>query len=258
MTRLFYSLARSRMAQEEEGIVAILTFLFIATIGIVALFALWGLSYTSGAYTTLYGATQAAAYSAASEVTFAPGDSTIQQLPFQCNSTPNCTSGATAQAAKALLGAALAPTGGGAIGVAGPYGLHYPGGGEPGSVRLLDAAGNQMDGILAFEIQIPPGAAAQLDPDCNGSVIDANGESSIRTCWANPFPDFGVQDQNYVSGVVVVAETVIPFVPLCSGRNWSIGSLSVDLCPMVRLRVSVAARSGQQQAFGGTNEPLQP
>lgn len=258
MLSLCRTLVRSRLAQEEDGIVALLTFLFIMTIGVVVLFTLWGLSYTSGAYTTLYGATQAAAYSAASEVTFAPSNSTIQQLPFQCNSTPNCTSGRTAEAAKALLRVALAPTSGGAIGEDGPYGLHYPGGSELGSVRLLDENGNQMDGVLAYEIQIPPGAAAQLDPNCNGSAFDEGGESVIRTCWANPFPDFGVQDENYVSGVVVVAEAFVPFIPACDGRNWSIGNLSINLCPVVRIRTSVAARSGQQQPFGGTNEPLRP
>lgn len=246
----------SRLVKEEEGIVALLTFLFMMTIGIIVLFTLWGLAYTSGAYTTLYGATQAAAYAAASEVRFVPEGGTTSQLPFQCSSTPHCTSGRTSETAKQLLAAALerGPANSGLIRRDGPYGLSYP-----GTVRLLDENGNGMDGVLAYEVQIPPGAAAELDPACGGSVIDPeNGSRTIRTCWVNPFPDFGVQDQNYVSGVVVIAEATIPFVPTCDGLNWSIGDLNVNLCPRVRIRASVPARSGQQQSFSGTNEPFAP
>lgn len=238
----------------EEGVVALLTLIFMMFIGFTSLTILWGLSYTSGAYTTLYGATQAAAYSAASQVDF--GGAGLAQPPFDCGtnwssslagSPPSCVDGKTAEAARGLLRAQLPCSGG-------PYGLRYcPSNPPAGNVQLIDENGHISNGILAYEIAIAPGAAQAADPDCDGlasaNTPEAQGQ---RTCWRNPYASAGsnpygvsaVGAPNYSSGVVVVAVASIPFVPGCS---------LAQICPQLQLLAAVPASTGQQQPFTGTN-----
>jgi hypothetical protein len=238
--------------RDEQGVIALLTLLFIMTVGLLSLMIVWALGYTSGAYTTLYGAAQSAAYAAASEVNPGAGSS-FSQPPFDCgsgfSSTPAgssvvCTNGRAATAARALLTSELSPSNSAGNG-APPYGLSYSQGGG-GTVQLLDGNGNAIDGVLAYEIALPPGAAHNSDPNCVGTAADPSGGNPIRSCWTNPASDFGVADFNYSSGIVVIARATVK-MPMCPQF------LLQGLCNYT-ITVSVPARIGQQQVFPSFNK----
>lgn len=219
-------------ARAQAGAVALLTLVFMLTLGLASMMMLWGIGYSAGAYTTLYAATQAAAYAAVSEVSL-EGAGAGAQLPFDCGASfdalaaePVCRDGNAGLAAKLMLGIALR----------GQFGLSYP-----GAVRLVDSAGNEIDGVLAFYIPLAPGVARAADPGCSGIVATEN--ARVRSCWRNPgrifgqaAGDFFVSDPNYLSGIVAITEAEIPFPPSCRSA----------LCPTITLRVAVAARQGQQ------------
>jgi hypothetical protein len=217
----------ARRSRSEEGVVALLTLIFLSTVGLLLLYLLFVVGFVSGAHTELYGATQSAAYASASEVRF--GDPGNRQPPFNCQpgfdstlagSSPRCAGGRTARAAREVLREQLN----------GRYGLRY---GQ--NVITLDEEGNPFDGVLAYEIALPPGAAKEADPVCFG-YYDA-GERRLRTCWTNPGVE-GVQDFNYNAGVIVRTRAQVE-VPACPDLFLR------GLC-RVRLEVSIPARAGQQ------------
>jgi hypothetical protein len=226
-----------------------MTLLFMMFVGFTSLFILWGLSYTSGAYTTLYGATQAAAYAAASQVDL--GSGALGQPPFDCGSGwdsstsasgpyPVCQTGRTFQAAQDLL-ASQFPCNGRV-----PYGLRYCADGS-GNVQMGDGS-HVSNGILAYEIAVAPGAALKADTSCSGfTVINAaESQQAQRTCWQNPYSAATVRAFNYSSGVVVVTTASIPFVPGCTSSRFL-------FCPQLLILTAVPASVGQQQPFTGTN-----
>lgn len=217
-------LEQLRRTGREEGAVALLTLVFMMTVGMVMVIVLFGMSYVSAAHTTLYQATQAAAYAAANEIVTPANGGGTSQLPFDCGPnfdwaqpSPVCTSGRTAQAAKTLLSDTL-------NGAGGKFGLSFP-----GSVRLVDTSGNTVDGPLAYYVSDSAGVAQAEDPGCGGIY------GNTRTCWTNPVGDIGVGDSNYVSGVVVITQATVPFVPGCT--SW--------ICPTFTIQVAVSARAGQ-------------
>jgi hypothetical protein len=229
------ALLKSR-SSEEEGIAMILTIVFLMTAGMVMIFMIWGIAYTTSVQTRLYGATQVASYAAVNEVVFAGGygASPGVQPPFACNnggldeptnSNPVCDSGQAADTARTLLQASLQ----------GQLGLSYATDGS-GNVQLLDAQGNVTNGILAYQVGVGSGAARSVDPGCAGTAeIDS---TTYRTCWLNPGRDlFNGGQKNYSSGVVVITKVTVPFVPGCN---------SLILCPRFTFINSVPATVGQQ------------
>lgn len=240
MSGLLRSLRQRAAArrEDERGIIALMTLIFMMNCGFFVLLMIWAIGYQSAASTNLYGATQAAAYAAASEVELGNATQSGYQLTFDCGnfdstlagSSTRCTGGRTAEAARASMAAHLAP---GAKGKA-RFGLTYPN----GTVELVDENGSAFDGVLAFEIPYPSGAAYLVDDNCSGSATPDGAVTAIRTCWRNPTTDFGVADPNYVSGVVVIARASIPLFPGCPR------SIFGDFCART-ISASVPARSAQ-------------
>lgn len=251
----FLVFAHKRLIAEEKGIVALLTLGFMTFIGFTSLLVLWGLSYTSGAYTTLYGATQAAAYASVSQVDVAAQSSA--QPSFDCGDNFNssvsggsavCTQGRTAQAARDLLSSQVPCS-------KAPYGLHYCSDGS-GNVKLLDDALNPSNGILAYEVAYAPGAAFVADSQHNCDNFDPQGQ---RICWTNPYAAIAVTSHNYSSGVVVATQATIPFFPGCNLDSYlkaffpHRGAGLPNICRVTFL-VTVPASVGQQEPFPGTNQ----
>lgn len=228
------NVARSliRRLRGEEGIAMLLTVVFLMGAGMVIIFTIWGVAYTTTAQTRLYGATQAAAYAASNEVQFASSDQGYVgvQPPFACNDAnigvpgnlnPVCTSGETVDTARLLLQESLQ----------GQLGISYP-----GNVQLLDAQGNVTNGVLAYQVGVSSGAARSVDPLCSGSgLIDS---TNYLTCWLNPGRDiFNSGQKNYSSGIVVITRVTLPFVPGCTA-TW--------ICPRFTFTNAVPATVGQQ------------
>jgi hypothetical protein len=219
----------------DRGIFAMVTLIFMGTMGLALLSVLWGLTYATAVGNTLYGATQAAAYAAANQVDFSVP--TGGQLPYDCGSgfdpaaeQPRCTTGPTADVARQVLQGSLH----------GQLELSYP-----GNVQLIDETGAAFDGVLAYQIDKAPGDAhaisVALKDDTCQFPVQFNPESgqNERLCWRNPLGDIFSRDRepNWVSGVVVITQVSLPFFPYCK-TSW--------FCPTMTYRYAVAARQGQQ------------
>lgn len=233
MKRLIFSRLR---ASRERGVFAMVTLIFMGTMGLALLSVLWGLTYATAVGNTMYGATQAAAYAAANQVDFS-GGSSAGQLPYDCGAgfdpavdQPRCTGGSTAAIARQVLQGSLH----------GQLQLTYP-----GNVQLIDETGAPFDGVLAYQINRAPGDAYNIsqaigDTSCQVPVQfnSDNGENE-RICWRNPLGDIFSRDRepNWVSGVVVITQVQLPFFPYCR-TSW--------FCPTMTYRYAIAARQGQQ------------
>lgn len=223
-------------ATRDRGIFAMMTLIFMGTMGLALLAVLWGFAYATAVGNTLYGATQAAAYAAANQVDFT-SNSSGGQLPYDCGGgydttadQPHCTGGSTADIARQVLQGSLH----------GQLELRYP-----GNVQLIDGSGASFDGILAYQIDASPGEARNIslaigDPTCQVPIYtNPDDGTSERVCWRNPLGDIFSRDRepNWISGVVVITQVQLPFFPYCK-TSW--------FCPTMTYRYAVAARQGQQ------------
>lgn len=226
-----------RGSHSEGGVMMLLTLVLCLFVLVPSVIVGWQMAYLQAAQSKLSTTAVAAAYAAAEQIQYG-SDATngSAQLPFDCGPTfdaaalivdPHCTQGRTADAARAVFTRALT----------GEWGLTYNSNGS-GSVKLADENWQPLNGVLAYEISLPSGAAARLAaPGCqNPFQPDPDTGESTRVCWINPAERNSQPQVQFVSGVVVNATATVKLPQGCSGR-W---------CLTVTLHVSESSAQAQQ------------
>jgi hypothetical protein len=247
--------------RNEEGVIALLTLGFFMACGLVLIVLLWGISFATGAYNTLYISTQSAARSAAQVTERQSGNS--QQPSFACDSGPAIMSnrftcgGPVAldkndsfDAAYESLNAALNPGQNGQDGVPGRFGLIGPGYTPKGTevqVKMLGPGFNPCPSNQNCISLYSFGFSSANQRDQARSICepwDDNSEYKLLSngqglaCWSLPGTggiDFGA---NYESGVVVRTRADITIPPGCTA--W--------FCPFLLVSVAAAAKQSQISA----------
>jgi hypothetical protein len=235
---------RCALVRSESGVMVLLTLVLCLLLIIPTVLLVWQIAYIQAAQSQLATTAVAAAYAATEETQFGSGTPTndSNQLRFDCGpgfaeaaaqvADPHCTSGRTANAARALFSAQLQ----------GQFGLVFRADGS-GSVHLADENWQPLDGVLAYEITLPSGAAAQIaDPGCT-SAFQADPQSGARTrvCWINPTERNSQPQVKFNSGVIVNATAVVKLPQGCAG-SW---------CLSYTIHVSESSGQGQQPTPSG-------
>lgn len=233
---------------EEEGVIAIITLMFLLTAGIASIVLLWSIGIATGAYNKLYIANQAAAYAAVTTATspdpaINPGRN---QLVFRCGfsalvlgDSTVCADGNTFTVAENVFQRSLSenPSGGG------NFGIRYNVTGDNTDFYAVASNGNsdigpQYPGLNIYEV---PNSATKTRLNCSSS---ASGFVQPSGCW-RVVEDGVTFPWQYTSGVVTRAKTTIPSVPgLCSGTG----------CPHITLQVKASASLNQVQAEGNYSQ----
>ena len=242
---VLYAAARAR-ARREAGAIALATLAFMIVLGLVSIVTLWSIAYATGAYNSLYAATQSAAYAAVGQTVPGISGTGQGQLDFNCNSgntgtagNPVCGSGHVINIVNAIFSASFPQSGGGP-----GYGLTWDNN-AGGTVQLTDATfAPNSDAVYAYYIEDSSGAAkAAWAADGHNCAPTLNGVPQPLLCWSiseqgaaggagavtAPAPQF-------VSGVAVYTAAIIP-LPVCLA----------SFCAHVTLHVAVAASEAQAQ-----------
>ncbi len=231
--------------RRQRGVIALLTLVWMMTLGVVCWFTLWAIGWATGQYDVLYSSAQEAAYAAVG--TALPTSNGSEQLAFDCGIrysplTGVCPGGQTLAAVHRVLAASLGP------GIPGRFGLCYGSGCGQQNVQLTEAqqpagSGQPADEVYAFNIGIPPGLAQKDDPNrtCPATVPDPNGGGQVRACWQVP-AYLGTSVPHYTSGVML---SVTAQAPMCS----SLLCLAVG-SNQISLTVAAAQQNAAAQPYG--------
>jgi hypothetical protein len=214
-------LAIKKRLQNQTGAVALMTLGYMIACGMICLVTLWGIANATGAYNTLYGVTQSAAYAAASQ-TDPTSIGETGTVRFLCDgSAVECRSGATFNAAQNAAITGLS------AGVPGRFGLTY------GVAQFTDLNGNYTGSplIYAYSPVVSPGEAETYFND-TGSCTRYNAETQQESliCW--DLNDAVSSSVNFEPGVAVYMRAEIP---LCMS----------SLCPNIGLSTAAAATTSQ-------------
>lgn len=210
-------------SKKEEGAIALMTMIFMASIAIASIVTLWSIANVTGAYNKLYIANQSSAYSA---LTTANSDASSlgisNQLTFNCGASytgdGRCREGETFDVALEVLERSLND------GTAkNSFGLVYRGPGAAGNNVIpytngQSLTGGMITGVTVFELTNTPRRSERF---CN--LASGNGTTRFYTgpetnnspqlaCWRTNEPGIQVPFQ-YTTGVVTQAYAIIPKVP---------------------------------------------
>jgi hypothetical protein len=230
---ILYQTARHRAAR-EDGVIALLTLVFMMVLGLVIIATLWSIGYATGAYNELYSNSQAAAYASVGRTV--TNNSGSSQLDFDCsNRTSNldftCSSGSTFAVTQQVLSRAFR----------GQFGLTYSSD-NTGSVRLTDENYNAANLIYAYYIPRSAKSAEQTVQDNGGScpyILRSGPDNATATelmCWQ--VATGGLNTPHYESGVVVHAVAAVK-LPGCN-----LAICATDLQVTTAATISQAAPTG--------------
>jgi hypothetical protein len=231
-----YAVVRARLVR-EEGAIALATLAFMIVLGLVAIVTLWSIAYATGAYNSLYEASQSAAYAAVGQTVPTASGSSVSQLDFNCNGGLDpgtdgnyiCTGGTVMAVVDATFTASFpAPNGG----VAPGFGLSWDDA-NTGEVQLANNNFQPANEVYAYYISQTPGAAeaewkaaSPSEPACP-AYYSLDGITQDLICWGvtetNAAGPIG-GDPHFSSGVVIytIARVKIPGCFFCSTTSLDI------------------------------------
>jgi hypothetical protein len=241
--------ARAR-ARREDGAVALATLAFMIVLGLVSIITLWSIAYATGAYNSLYAATQSAAYAAVGQTVPATPNSSQGQLDFNCNPEPNagtggnpvCDGGNVMAIVNATFTASFpAPN----SGILSGFGLTWNDA-QGGSVQLADANNAPISGptyVYAYFVPDTPGAAraawlAQGSGSCPATVTLGGLGQPQFLCWSvrEQAGAYGIGGTDQFSSGVIIRTFAQIKIPGCIAF----------FCAQTDLHVVTAASEAQQ------------